>query len=464
MSSPQAAEAVTSCSPQAPDDVVAQLTAAQPDDVRSAAARARLAFREWSTAPALERANALEAAADAVHRCREELTDLMVREVGKPLAESAAEIGRGTSILRYFAQQALDPIGDVLPSSSARTLLYTRRRPRGIAGLITPWNFPVAIPLWKAAPALAAGNTVLLKPAPEATAVALRLAEIIGEQLPADVLTVLPGGARTGRAVIDAADVVSFTGSVRVGQAVAAQAVERGIPFQTEMGGLNASIVLPDADIESAAATIAKAALGYAGQKCTATSRVIVVDHVDEFTDALVAATRQLPVGDPAHDDTVIGPVITEGARSGVEEAAIQARSAGGRVLVGGSALDQPGWFIAPTLIDGLPPEARLLHEEVFGPICAVISAGNANEAVAINNDVTYGLVTSVFTSDLGNAWQFVDELDTGLIRVNAPTSGVDFHAPFGGEKASSLGPREQGKVARDFYTSLHTVTVASGG
>jgi len=456
-------DVVTSLSPQNPSDVVARVPAASSEAVQQAAAVARQAFPEWSKTPALQRANSLETAADSVRRSSAELIDLMVREVGKPVLESEAEVARGIAILRYFAQQALDPSGDVLPAASPETLLYTRRSPRGIAGLITPWNFPVAIPLWKAAPALAFGNVVLLKPAPEATAIALRLAEIIGEALPPRALTVLPGGAISGRAVVEAVDLVSFTGSVPVGRAVSALAVDRGIPFQAEMGGLNASIVLPDADVEQSAAIIASAAMGYAGQKCTATSRTIVVGDATRFTDALVGAVEHMTIGDPAKDDTIVGPVITEDARDRVTGAASEARSLGGRILRGGKALDQSGWFVAPTLVDGLPPEARLLHEEVFGPICAVISAESIEEAVEVANGVPYGLVTSIFTLDLNHALRFANEVDTGLIRVNAPTSGVDFYAPFGGEKASSMGPREQGKAARDFYTSLHTVTIAAG-
>ena len=454
---------VVSRSPQNPSDVVARSPALNPEAVQKAAARAGQAFREWSRTPALERANRLEAVADALSSAAEEFVDLMVREVGKPRLEAAAEVERGIAILRYFGQQALDPVGDLLPATPGHALLYTRRRPRGIAGLITPWNFPVAIPLWKAAPALAFGNTVLLKPAPDSTGIALRLGEIFEKIMPPEVLTVISGGGRTGRAVLEVVDVISFTGSVPVGREVSALAVERGIPFQAEMGGLNASIVLPDSDVERASTTIARAAMGYAGQKCTATSRAIVVGDSRRFTDALVSAVQRLGVGDPASDDTALGPVITETARDRVIESAGEARRVGGRVLVGGEALDVPGWFIAPTLVDGLPREARVLQEEVFGPICAVIDVEDIDEAVSVSNSVPYGLVTSVFTSELDHALRLVDQLDTGLIRVNAPTSGVDFYAPFGGQKASGAGPREQGKVARDFYTSLHTITLTPG-
>ena len=410
------------------------------------------------------RSAALSAAADGVAAASDELTSLMVREVGKPLGEAAGEAARAVAILRYYAQQVLDPDGETYPAPGT-TLLMARRRPRGVAGLVTPWNFPFAIPLWKAAPALAFGNAVLLKPAPEATACALRLAELLHESLPADLVAVVPGGAETGQAVVAEADLVSFTGSVAAGAAVREAAARRGVPAQCEMGGQNPSIVLPDVDVEATAAVLAGAAMGYAGQKCTATSRVVVVDDgqgfPQRFTDALVAAVEAVGVGDPAEQGVAVGPVITEPARDAVVAAAREAEESGGRVLTGGTAPDDDGWFVAPTLVDGLAPDARVAQEEVFGPFAAVLTASDPEHAVALANGVRYGLAAAVFTRDLDQALQMADRLDAGLVRVNAPTSGVDFYAPFGGEKESSYGPREQGKAARDFYTSVRTVTVA---
>jgi acyl-CoA reductase-like NAD-dependent aldehyde dehydrogenase len=451
-------------SPQRPDELLLEVEATSAEGVAAAVARARGAARGWAAAPALERSSALTAAADALAGAAGEVTDLMVREVGKPVSEAAAEAARGVGILRYYAQQTLDPDGETYPGPSPAALLMSRRRPRGVAGLITPWNFPVAIPLWKAAPALAYGNGVVLKAASEATALALRLAELLAPALPDGLFQVVPGGAATGTALIERADCVSFTGSVEVGRQVAIAATTRGIPCQAEMGGLNASIVLPDADPRRAAATVAGAAMGYAGQKCTATSRVIVVGDPAPFTDALVAAVAGLAVGDPAEQRTVVGPVINEPARRAVLEAAGQAAAAGGRLLTGGRAGDGAGWFVAPTLVDRLPPDARLAQEEVFGPIAVVLPAADDDEAVAVANGVRYGLVGSVFTRDLDRALTLAARLDTGLIRVNAPTSGVDYLAPFGGEKDSSFGPREQGKAAREFYTSTRTITVLPEG
>jgi alpha-ketoglutaric semialdehyde dehydrogenase len=451
-------------SPQRPDDLVAEFEEADGDAVAGAAERARAAAGRWAATPALERAAALETAADALARAAPEVTGLMVREVGKPVTEAGAEVTRGVGILRYYAQQALDPDGETYPGPSPAALLLARRRPHGVAGLITPWNFPVAVPLWKAAPALAFGNAVLLKPSPDATGVALYLAELLAPALPGGLFQVVAGGAETGKAMVGQVDCLSFTGSVAVGQRVAVVATERGIPSQAEMGGLNASIVLPDADPERAATVIAGAAMGYAGQKCTATSRAIVVGDPAPFTEALVAAVQGLAVGDPAEEATVVGPVITEQARRRVTEAAEEAAAGGGRLLTGGRAGDGQGWFVAPTLVDGLDPGARLAQQEVFGPIAVVLAVPDPDQAVTVANGVGYGLVSSVFTRDLDRALELAARLDTGMIRVNAPTSGVDYLAPFGGEKGSSFGPREQGKAARDFYTSTRTITVLPHG
>lgn len=290
---------IESRSPQRPDDVVVSVPAAGVEGVAAAVRRARGAQRDWAARTAAERASALGAAADRLAATSDELADLAVREVGKPIAEARGEVARAVAILRYYAQQVFDPVGAHHEPSSAG-LLYTRRRPHGVAGLITPWNFPLAIPLWKVAPALAAGNAAVLKPAPQATACALRLADLLGPELPDGLLAVAPGDVAEGEALTRLADVVSFTGSVGAGNAVAAAAVCRGIPVQAEMGGQNASIVLPDVDVERVAGQLAAAAYGYAGQKCTATKRVIAVGTVAEWlTKAFVAAIRYLRCGDP---------------------------------------------------------------------------------------------------------------------------------------------------------------------
>ena len=454
------AATIASRSPQAPADVLVEAPVADRDAVRSAAARAAEAGAGWAAAPATERAGALLAAAAALAEAADDLAALVVREVGKTIGEARAEVGRGVWILRFHAEAALLPDGEThprLPPAPPSTMVASRRRPRGIAALITPWNFPVAIPLWKAAPALAYGNSVLLKPSSEAIATALRLGELLDPHLPAGELQVVPGGGETGQAMIEVADVVSFTGSNEVGRAVAEAAAARGVPAQCEMGGLNSSIVLPDADLEAVARVIAGSAMGYAGQKCTATRRVIAVGDPAPLSDALVAAVEAMPTGDPADEETEVGPVIADAARRRV----IGAASDSGRVLTGGTALERDGFFVAPTVVDRLAADAVLAREEVFGPIAAVIEAPSAERAAELDAAVPYGLVTSIFTRDLDAALDLTGRLRSGLIRVNQPTTGVDFHAPFGGSGASSYGPREQGLAAREHYTSTHTLTIS---
>ena len=448
-------------SPQNPEDVLVSVELVEPAAVPAVVAGARQAQAEWCALTAPARANALNQAAQRVEQASAELTELGIREVGKPRTEMAAEVARGIAILRYYAQQVLDPDGSTFPSPDGRSLLMARRRPHGVAGLITPWNFPVAIPLWKVAPALAYGNGVVLKPARQALATALRLGDLISPALPAGLFEVLAGDGAAADVLIGSADAVSFTGSVEVGRHVIAEATGHGLPVQAEMGGQNPSIVLSDADLSRAADAVATATMSYAGQKCTATSRVIVVGDTSNFTDALVAAVEKLPFGDPAEASTVVGPVIDEGARTAVLEAANGARSAGGRVVTGGAAAAREGWFVQPTLVDGVSPRAELAQNEVFGPIAVVLPARDVDEAVAIANGVSYGLSAAVFTADLDRALAVSGRLEAGMVRVNAPTSGVDFYAPFGGVKGSSYGPREQGKAARDFYTWSQTVTVS---
>ena len=457
---------IRSASPQRPADVVADVPATAPQDVADAAASTRRAQQDWAAAGAPARASALAAAASALRARAGEAADLVVREVGKPAAEAAGEVARGVAILEYYAQACYAALGQTLPPSGPG-LLLTERRPHGLAGLVTPWNFPVAIPLWKAAPALAAGNGVLLKPSPEATATGLWLGDLLAGVLPAGLLRVLPGGPPTGEAVLAAADVVSFTGSAAVGRAVAVAAAGRGVPVQAEMGGQNAAVVLPDADAAVTASMLAGAAMGFAGQKCTATSRVVVVGgaaRVAEVTEALVAAVRALVPGDPAVAGVAVGPVVTERARQAVLDAAASARAAGARLLAGGTVADPTGvggWFVTPALLDGLDPGHPVAQEETFGPLAVVQAAADLPAALRLAAGVRYGLVASVHGRDLVAVLAAVRGLPTGLVKVNAPTTGVDFWAPFGGERDSSFGPREQGTAALDFYASTRTITLA---
>ncbi len=456
-------EQLRSVCPYDPSDVVVGFSETSSVQVEAVAAKALIAQRKWAASGAQARSNALSAAAGALESASEEVTSLATREVGKPRAEMRGEVARGVAILRYYAQAALDPEGESLPSTIPGGLTLTRRRPHGVVGLVTPWNFPVAIPIWKAAPALAYGNAVVLKPAPAATATALRLKELFDSCLPADLFAVVPGDRITGEAVVANTMAVSFTGSTTVGQSVIRTGAARNIPVQAEMGGQNCSIVYPDANLATAASMVAAAAMGFAGQKCTATSRVIVVGDTGSFTDALVSAIESLVIGDPSEADTVMGPVISDAAARVVMDAREEATASGGRVLTGGldPGAARAGYFVPPTLVDGLAGEHRLAQVETFGPFAVILSARDDDDAIRLANGVRYGLVASVFTSELDKALWIGDRIATGLFRVNAPTAGVDFHAPFGGIKDSSYGPREQGKAARDFYTWTQTQAIA---
>ncbi|MFH9351065.1 aldehyde dehydrogenase family protein [Kitasatospora sp. NPDC017646] len=447
---------ITSYNPADPADLVVAVEAPGAEAVRAAVGRARVAQGGWLAAGAGARSTALGRIAEAVEAHAEELAALIVREVGKPLAEARGEVGRTAAIWRYYAQAPYEPSGAVHETAAGPGLLLTRRRPYGVAGLIAPWNFPLAIPSWKAAPALAVGNTAVLKPAPEATACALRLAELAS--LPADVFTVVPGGAEEGAALVDAADVVSFTGSTGVGRAVVRAATGRGVPVQAELGGLNAALVLPDADVELAAGHIAAAIAGYAGQKCTATSRVIAVGAAYQpLREALVKALA-------AVDDSVCGPVVSAAARERMVGAVSSAVEAGASVLVGGRVPERAGWYVEPTLLAEVPARHPLAREEFFGPVAVLHAAADLDEAIALANDTPHSLATSVHTRSLDAALAAADRLDAGMIRVNAPSSGVDFHLPFGGTKGASHGEREQGRAALEFYTVSRTVSVLPGG
>lgn len=454
---------ITSTSPQRPADVVATAPTTSPEQVASLVAVARAAQSEWA-ASAIARSQALRTAAERLRGRSDEAAALIVREVGKPIAEAKGEVGRALAILDYYAQAALDPIGTVIPPTTPGLLLAVRV-PHGVAGLITPWNFPFAIPLWKAAPALAAGNAVVLKPSEHAIGCAALLAEIMDAALPAGVFSIAPGLAETGRALIDVADVISFTGSVGVGRQVIAAAAALGKPVQAEMGGQNPAIVLPDADLDLAGTHLAQASMGYAGQKCTATRRVIAVGdsaRVAAVREALIAGIERLVPDDPANDGVLVGPLITADARANLFDAISRAGRVG-RVLRGGTAIDRDGWFAAPAVIDSLPVGDSLLTEETFAPMVAVQDATTVAEAITLANDVKFGLTASVHGRDIEALLRIAQSLRTGQVKINAPTAGVDFHAPFGGTKDSSYGPREQGKSAVQFYTYERTITMGSG-
>lgn len=458
--------AVTSFNPSDPGALVAELPAMDAAAVDAAVAAAERAGASWAAAPAAERAQRLERLAQAIERRADALAALIATEVGKPIAEARGEVARAAAIVRYQAQTALHARGASFPPAAGSWLLLSERRPRGVVGLITPWNFPLAIPLWKAAPALAWGNAVLLKCASPALACGQAIAELCDEALPAGLVQLVPGGRASAQALIDHPGVacISFTGSEAVGRDVIARGAQRAVPVQAEMGGQNPSVVLADADLGLAARTIAAASMGFAGQKCTATSRIVVEERaLEPFRAALREAVGALPVGDPFDEATAVGPLISEEARAEALAAVAGARERGGELLAGGEA-GGPGHVLAPTLVELRGGDDPLAQEEVFAPVAALVPARDLDDAIEIANGVRYGLAAAVFTSRLASAARAASGLRAGLVRVNQSTAGVDLHAPFGGVKDSSYGPREQGPAAHEFFTTVHTLSVAEIG
>ena len=447
-------------------DVIALVPAGSPDDAGRAVAAAKDAHEAWKNRTGPQRAEVLSRWADAIFARREELATSMSREVGKPITESRGEVARCSAILRYAAGEAVRSVGDVIPAQAAGAVQFTLREPLGVVALVTPWNFPLAIPLWKAAPALAFGNTVVLKPAEPSSKMASLLSETaLAAELPAGVFNVVLGsGSVVGKALLENDDVraVSFTGSGAVGAQVAAVAARRNIRYQTEMGGKNVVIVAEDADLDLAATLTASGAMRYAGQKCTATSRAVVARRVEEsFLAKLREKIESLPLGPVDDPAAAVGPLINEQAEASVRGALGRLKS--DRVCGGVLPRDdrfRKGFYAAPAVVQGPDPDSEIAREELFGPVLATFRAEDLEEAISIANRTVYGLSASIFSRDLSTAFRFVRKIEAGLVRVNGDTTGVDPHAPFGGMKGSSSGSREQGPAAREFYTEIKTVQI----
>ncbi|MBP6442737.1 MAG: aldehyde dehydrogenase family protein [Gemmatimonadales bacterium] len=446
-------------------DVASRFVPTSTAEVADAVATASAAAPGWRATTGPARADRLYAWGEAIAARAETLAQAITREVGKPIGEARGEVGRAVVICRYYAGEAVRESGEVIPSQAADALQFTVRDPLGPVALITPWNFPLAIPLWKAAPAIAFGNPVLLKPSEHASGVAHALAETaLAAGFPAGVFNVLPGDGVTGEALLrqDGVRGISFTGSAAVGSRVAAIGAERNVRTQTEMGGKNVVIVAADGDLDRAAALTAAGAMRYAGQKCTATSRVIVDRRVVEpFLEKLRAAMAALPLGPATDVACAVGPMITAAARDRVL-AALAADPA--EVLAGGTLPDDAayahGHWFAPRLVRFEGTAHPLAQRELFGPVLGLLVADDLEHALVMANETPYGLSASLFTRDLGSAMQYLRRIEVGLVRVNGDTTGVDPHAPFGGLKGSSSGSREQGRAARDFYTEIRTIQI----
>jgi acyl-CoA reductase-like NAD-dependent aldehyde dehydrogenase len=448
--------------------VLARIPSGHPGVVDQAVEAANSAFVAWKTTAGPERAEVLHRAANLLAEVRQELAMLVALEVGKPIGEAGQEVDRGVMILRYFAEEAVHPMGMVIPAQRAECLQFTLRQPLGPTAVISPWNFPIAIPLWKIAPALAYGNTVVWKPAEVASLAATRLVEVFAEAgLPKGVLNLALGkGSVIGPALAGNGGIraLTFTGSNAVGMEIAESATRRNIKYQLEMGGKNAVLVLADADLDQAAKLVASGAMRYAGQKCTATSRTIVaVEVASPFLERLMAEIRALPLA-PATDPTsAVGPLITAEAMEKVNRYA-EMGSKAGEVLMGGHQATEDrlkhGFFFEPTVIVDAPNEAPVTQEEIFGPVLVVQRAQTIDEALALANSTKYGLSVSLFTRDINAALYYIQAIECGMVRVNGDTTGVDPHAPFGGMRSSSSHSREQGPAAVEFFTESKTVQI----
>jgi aldehyde dehydrogenase (NAD+) len=401
--------------------------------------------------------------AEALERRVEEIAGDMTREMGKPLRESRAEVARGAATLRVSAAEGWQPQGQIYQQAAAGNPIYVIRRPLGVVGLITPWNFPLAIPLWKAAPALAHGNTVVLKPAQEAPLTGLHIAACFDEaEAPAGIFNVVVGsGADTGRTLIEDPRVraVSFTGSAEVGRRVRDMATAHDKRVQLELGGHSPLIVLADADLEKAAESAFAGAFWAAGQKCTATRRIYVHDSVYEsFRNMLLERMDKAVVGDPSDPTTEVGPLINQKQLREVLEAIERARREGATLLCGGEFLGNGGCLITPALFEDVRDDAFLSCEEVFGPVASLYRVTGLDDAIERANQTRYGLSASIFTNDNTAIQRFAAEVEAGVLRINAATAGGEPHVPFGGVKASGYGPHEQGRAAAEFYSETVTV------
>ena len=455
-----------SVNPSNTEEVVAHYPSGGAAEVDAAVAAARRAFGGWSSASPEVRADLLDRVGAALMVRAAELGELLAREEGKTRAEAVGEVMRAARIFKYFAGEALRRHGRTLESTRPGLEVEIWREAVGVVGLITPWNFPIAIPAWKAAPALAFGNTVVLKPAHLTPAVAHALAAIIQEcGAPAGIFNLVLGPGEVGAAIAahQGIDAISFTGSQAVGAKVGQAAVARGARVQLEMGGKNPLVVLADADLDRAVGIALDGGFFQTGQRCTASSRVIVEDAVhDRFVAALPERAAALKVGPALDPATEVGPVSSESQLERNLGYVGIAAAEGGRLLTGGErlTLDTPGYFMRPTLIADTAPGMRINSEEVFGPLVSTIRVKDYDEALAVANDGEFGLSAGIVTSNLARVRHFRRNVRAGMVMVNLPTAGVDYHVPFGGTRGSSYGPREQGYAAVDFYTQMKTVYV----
>ena len=461
-------DGIPNINPSNTDEVVGLYARATLDDTHRAIAAAKAAFPSWSRSGLLERHSILSKTAHEILARKEELGALLSREEGKTLPEGIGEATRAGQIFEFFAGEALRLSGETIPSVRPGVGVEITREPIGIVGIITPWNFPIAIPSWKIAPALCFGNTVVFKPADLVPGCSWAIVDILHRAgLPKGVLNLVMGkGSVVGQAMLDAKEInaFSFTGSVGTGRRVADASVKVMRKFQLEMGGKNPTIVLDDADLKVAVESVANSAFFSTGQRCTASSRIIVTEGIhDKFVAALSERVRNLKVGDALEKGIEVGPVVDPGQLKQDTDYIEIGKKEGAKLAAGGELLKlkTPGYYLQPTLFTEATNQMRISREEIFGPVASVIRVKDYEEALATSNDTEFGLSAGIVTTSLKYATHFKRNAEAGMVMVNVPTAGVDFHVPFGGRKGSSYGPREQGRYAAEFYTTVKTAYTA---
>ena len=449
------------------DDIVGHYPVSGPKDAEAAVRAAKEAFPGWSATPGPARGRILWKAVELFRARLEDIASLLSREEGKTLSEARGEVMKGINLFEFCSGEGFRIHGKTLPSEMAKTLTFTLRQPVGVAALITPWNFPFAIPAWKSAPAMVAGNTVVLKPATNTPATAALIAEVLHRAgLPNGVFNLVMGsGSTLGNALVDHPDVkaVSFTGSNAVGMALNQRCARRGIKVTAEMGGKNPVVVMPDADLSFATAGILQGAFGSTGQRCTATSRVVVEKHVArQLSEALVAGASKLKVGPGLEAGSEMGPAVDEAQLKTDLRYIEVARDEGACLAIGGKRLlgggMEKGFFMTPTVFTGVRPGMRIHQEEVFGRVVGVVEVDGFEQALAVANGVEFGLSASIYTRDADLAMAFVERAEVGMVHVNSPTVGGEAQLPFGGWKTTGIGEREMAEEGAEFFTQLKTV------
>jgi aldehyde dehydrogenase (NAD+) len=468
---PQSERLIRNTNPADPNDVLAEFPSATERDVGRAVEAAQAAFRVWRKTPGPERGRVIWRAADIARRRTDEIARTLTREEGKILKESKGEVLKGISLLEFYAGEGFRMHGKTLPSEARDTFTYTIRRPLGVVGLISPWNFPWAIPVWKSVPALVAGNTIVFKPAELTPATAVLLTEIYEEAgLPPGVFNMVVGpGSAAGEAIVHSPVIraVSFTGSNVVGGNLYVKAASLGKKVTCEMGGKNAVIVMPDADLDKAAVAIHGGAFGSTGQRCTATSRVIAMPSVkDGLLERLVDLAKKIKIGSGLDESVDMGPAVDEKQWKTDLDYIKVGQQEGARLVLGGKRPEHlsKGYFVEPTIFDQVTPNMRIFREEIFGPVLAVSTANSLEEALGFANSVEYGLTTSIFTQNIDWIMNFIEEVETGMVHVNEPTIGGEAQLPFGGTKATGVGEREMAEEGLNFFTELKTVFINYSG